>query len=303
VVIRASRGSEIARLIISLRDGSAVAREAAVARLRVIGARAVDKIALLLRGSVPPGVRVAALNALDGIDDRRIVDLAIAALADADADVAAGAAAVLRGWVAREEDTRVIDALTTVALDTARVPRVRHAALDALSDLPQGLLQPVLDQAKLSTVWVQMDDPAAAREWLTTHPDASLSELHDLIVHARDAAKQEPASRPVQEWLAVRGAAHAVLARRGSRVAIYDLREAFDDARGPLPLDFLAAATIVGDASCLEPMARAWAASPVQETWWRERLADSAAEIMHRTRLSGRSNIAKRIRTKWPGFM
>ena len=122
-------------------------------------------------------------------------------------------------------------------------------------------------------------------------------------MRARDAGKQDQSPRRRQEWLTARAAAHAVLARRGSRVALYDLREAFDASAGPLPLDFLAAVTMVGDASCLEPMARAWAASPVEEAWWRDRLADGAADIMHRTRLSGRSNVVKRIRGKWTGFL
>jgi hypothetical protein len=86
-------------------------------------------------------------------------------------------------------------------------------------------------------------------------------------------------------------------------VALYDLRETFDAAAAPLPLDFLVAASAIGDASCLEPLARAWAAAPPGETWWRDRLADVAAEIMHRTRLSGRSNVVKRIRTRWTGFL
>ncbi len=302
MVIRASSGGEIARLVADLRDRSAVRREAAIARLRVIGARAVDKLAVLLREDRQPGVRVAALKALDGVDDGRVVDLAVIALEDPDGDVVVSAAAVLRAWVSREEGTRAIDALTGLALDTTRAPRLRHAALDALSDLPPDFLQPVIEQAGLSAAAVRPDDAAAARDWLAAHPDAPLSELHDVIVHARDAAKQEPAPG-AQQWLAVRGAAHAVLARRGSRVALYDLREAFDEARGPLPLDFLTTATVVGDASCLEPMARAWAASPAHETWWRERLADAATEIMHRTRLSGRSNVVRRIRSKWTGFI
>jgi hypothetical protein len=50
-------------------------------------------------------------------------------------------------------------------------------------------------------------------------------------------------------------------------------------------------------------MARAWTASPSSETWWRERLADTAADIMQRTRLSGRSNVIKRIRAKFDGFL
>jgi hypothetical protein len=58
----------------------------------------------------------------------------------------------------------------------------------------------------------------------------------------------------------------------------------------------------IGDASCLEAMARAWAASP-HEGWWRDRLSAAADAIVHRTRLSGRSAILKRIRAKWAGFV
>ena len=86
-----------------------------------------------------------------------------------------------------------------------------------------------------------------------------------------------------------RGAVHAALARRGSRVALYDLREAFDGAQTPLPLDFLTAVTAIGDASCLEPMARAWSTAPPGEAWWRDRLADAAADIVSRLSLTGRN--------------
>ncbi len=251
----------------------------------------------------PPSARAAALKALEGIDDPRAVDLALGALADADAEVAGSAIGVLRSWVTREDGTRVMDALTAIALDTKRPPPLRRGALAALSDLPRDLIQPVRDQAASSLGTDTPADPASAREWLAEHQDAPLSELHEFIVRARDAGKQDPSARRRQEWLAARAAAHAVLARRGSRVALYDLREAFDASAGPLPLDFLAAVTMVGDASCLEPMARAWAASPVEEAWWRDRLADGAADIMHRTRLSGRSNVVKRIRGKWTGFL
>ena len=302
-MIRTSRAGEVERLVADLRDGAPVQREAAIARLRVIGARAIDKLAALVAHGQPSAARAAALTALEGIDDPRAVDLALGALADADPEVAGSAIGMLRSWVTREDGTRVMDALTAIALDTKRPPPLRRGALTALSDLPRDLIQPVLDQAASSLGTDTPVDPASAREWLAEHQDAPLSELHEFIVRARDAGKQEPSPRRHQEWLAARAAAHAVLARRGSRVALYDLREAFDASAGPLPLDFLAAVTMVGDASCLEPMARAWVASPGEEAWWRDRLADAAADIMHRTRLSGRSNVVKRIRGKWTGFL
>jgi hypothetical protein len=289
--------------VADVRDGSPLQRDAAVARLRVIGGRAIDKLSTLLGAATPVPARVAALKALDGVNDTRAVSLALASLADADVEVVTGAIGVLRGWVEREDGTRVMDALTTIALDTARPSKARLAALDALSTLPRHLVDPLLQHAHAATPPPALDDPIGAREWVASHHGVPLSELHEFIVHAREAEKRESSPHRRQDWLVTRGAAHAVLAERGSRVALYDLRETFDAADGPLPLDFLAAAAAIGDATCLEPMARAWAAAPAGETWWRARLADVAADIMHRTRLSGRSNVMKRIRARWDGFL
>jgi hypothetical protein len=86
-------------------------------------------------------------------------------------------------------------------------------------------------------------------------------------------------------------------------VALYDSRETFDAAHEPLPLDFLAAATTLGDTATLEPLARAWTAAAAREAWWRDRLRDAAADIIRREKLSGRSAVVKRIRTRWPGFL
>ena len=99
-----------------------------------------------------------------------------------------------------------------------------------------------------------------------------------------------------------RGAAHLVLAKRESRVALYDLRETFDGAAGPLPLDLLSAITLIGDASCVEPLARAWSAGK-QEPWWRERVAEAARAIATRAKLTARHAVTKRVRARHPGFM
>src|SRR3990167_8946536 len=45
------------------------------------------------------------------------------------------------------------------------------------------------------------------------------------------------------------------LADRGSRLALYDVRETLETVPGPLPVEFLSALTAVGDVSCLEPIA------------------------------------------------
>lgn len=295
--LRSSSSGEVERLLDRLASDHAAERDAAVARLRVIGSRAIERLTVLARQAhAPVPVRAAALRALEGADDRRATATALAVLGD-DEDVAAAAVAVLRAQV---NDVAVLEALTAVALDTARPAAVRLAAVDALSQLPRAVVQPLLKQVAVDGA--VPEDPLAAREWLERHLRASLSTLHDFIAVARDHERREPSARRRQDWLVTRGAAHAVVARRGSSVALYDLRETFDAATAPLPLDFLTAIAAIGRADCLEPMARAWAAAP-GEKWWRDRLAEAAAEIMKRDKLTGRSAVVKRVRAKYHHFL
>jgi len=289
-------------LIDALRAADDVRREAAIARLRVIGVRALPRLVTLLQTEPDEGVRASALMVLEAIDDRAALDAALKALDASATEVAIAAARVLRSWVTREQGTRVLDALTAVVLDGQRPTAVRTAAADALADLPRDLVGPILEQGPRPSLETA-DDPDAMRDWLlTSGKDAPLSAIHDAIVRARDHEQRETAVHRKQDWLAARGSAHATLARRGSLVALYDLRETFGEASAPLPLDYLSAMTAIGDASCLEPMGRAWAASPA-DTWWRERLSSAAEAIVHRTRLSARSPLLKRIRARWTGFV
>lgn len=296
-------GSDVGRLVESLGSSDRIRRDAAIARLRVIGPRAVGAVTRLVHGGASTEARTAGLKALEGIDDPRVVDAALPLLSPHQPTVTGAAIGVLRAWVTRETGTRVLDALTAVALDTSRDPVTRLAALDAIAQLPRHVVAPLLEQAAVGAPGpAGADDPAVVQEWLAANADAPLSELHALIVRLRDYERAESAGERRDQWIRARGAAHALLARRRSRVALYDLRETFDAARAPLPLDYLAAMTLIGDASCLEPMARAWAAVPA-DPWWRERLSEAAADIRHRTRLSGSSAALKRIRAKWPGFL
>jgi len=280
------------------------ARDAAVARLRVTGARALPHLSQLIQSTAPAPARAAALAVLEGLDDQRAIGLAQTALHDTDPGVAHAAVAVLRGWLAREDGTQVLDAITATALDKRRDAAVRLAALDALSELPPELVAPVRERAPIDTgAQPALEDPAALRAWLSEHAvSAPLSALHAAVTGAREREQGEPAGRRRDEWTGARGAAHVALAHRGSRVAVYDLRESFDRARAPLPGDFLTAAARVGDDSCLEPMARAWAEAR-NEPWWRSRLMESASDIVARLKLTGRHATLKRLRTRWPGFI
>lgn len=286
-----------------LRNGPQPQREAAVARLRVLGGRAISRLALLLAPTEPPAARVAALQVLEGAEDQRARDLALRALGDEHADVAGAAVQVLRPWVLRDDGLGVMDALTAAALQTGLAPAVRLAALDALAQLPRSVIEPLLTHVPEAVrTETGAADAAAARTWIVSHgDDAALTALQDLVAHAaeRERAGNAAAAR---QWQAVRGAAHLALARRGSRLALYDLREAFATGDTSLPPDCLAAIALIGDATCLESLGRAWAASGADRSW-RDRVAQAARDIVARERLTGRHAAVKRVQATWPGLL
>ena len=96
-----------------------------------------------------------------------------------------------------------------------------------------------------------------------------------------------------------RAAAHVALAHRGSRLAVYDLRESLESADAPLPVEFLAALTLVGDRSCLEPIAAAYAHARGGHAWWRQHLADAFRAIAARERITRRNAVMKKIEKRW----
>jgi hypothetical protein len=230
--------------------------------------------------------------------------IALSALESADADSVVAALSVLRGWVAKETGTRVLEAVTAIAVDRTRDGRIRLAASEALSDLPEHLVRPIKDQAPPpASVGPPLDDAAAAREWVEAHGrSATLATLHDAVKAFREREESVASGRRRDEWLLARSIAHQVLAERRSRLALYDLREAFSTAQSPLPPGFLVAVVKVGDASCLEPLARAWGAS-ARGAGWRNQVAGAAREIVRRAKLGGRNPVIKGLRATWPGFV
>jgi hypothetical protein len=298
------RLGEIERLIADLAQAEATRRDGAVARLRVMGVRVLPHLVTLIESKGPSGARAAALAVVEGFDDARVIGLARTALHELDTEVALAAIGVLRGWLTREDGTHALEAVTAAALDKRRDGTVRLAALDALSELPPELVAPIRERAPVDGGdRPALDDPATLGAWLAEHgATAPFSALHAAVAGAREREQADTLGRRRDEWIRMRGAAHLALAHRGSRVALYDLREAFDVARQPLPADFLAAAARVGDESCLEPMARAWVGAK-GEPWWRRRLMETAADVVARLKLTGRHATLRRIRVKWPGFV
>ena len=137
MVIKASAAAEIRQLIAALGAEDDVRREAAIARLAVLGARAVDRL-------------IAAYeSARSGHEDRDPSSAGIgrgsaagarrAGALSAGGDLGVAAASALRGLLDSPHGsagTEALDALVAAALDPAAERRVRLAAFEALQDMP-----------------------------------------------------------------------------------------------------------------------------------------------------------------------
>jgi HEAT repeat protein len=154
LVIKASSGKAVDALVADLSSESAIKRDAAVARLTVIGQRAVERLIKLTSNSKASAVaRVAAFRALEGIGEPRGLQPALAAFAEPDASVAVAALNAARVFLHSAQGVEALDRFIELALDQRRPVAVRVAAIQALTDLPEVTVRPVLTALK--------DDPDA----------------------------------------------------------------------------------------------------------------------------------------------
>ncbi len=289
-------GSPAATLIAQLSSDSAIARESAIARLTVIGARAVGPLMEFATSAAPPTARTAALVALERIGDRRALRAAVPLTKDADVDVALAAIAVAAAFVRDRRGVEAVDALTAVAVDRGRPASVRAAAAHALRPLGPATIAPLTRQLSNDPA-LKYAEPAAMRTRIAAAARAPLTALLALVEEIRERERTAPRGER-EQWTEIRGEAHALLARRGSTIALYDLRETIEAAGGPLPVGFVAAAAEIGDASCLEPIAAAYAAAG--DLYWKKALADAFRAIRKRGRISRRHAAIRRIEARWP---
>lgn len=214
--------------------------------------------------------------------------------------------------------------LTAKALDAQGPDAVRLAALIALDDLGASALKPLWSAlASDPSVNIRayaasvergaqeevptnrevggLDDPEKLRcELSMSRSSATLPELQQLITRIREREDSESGAER-DAWTRARGAAHVALAKRGSRIALYDLRESIERARAPLPVEFMAALSLAGDATCLDAIgaAHAYAEGPENE-WWRDHLTGAFHAIVQREKLTGRHAAMKKVRKRWP---
>jgi hypothetical protein len=333
VPIKLSAGRQIDALIAELSSDRASAREAAIARLAVLGPRTVDKLIAVIESAAPAFARVAALQALEAIASPRTIDVALNALADHDPAVASAAVSTAQTFLRSARGADVVDRIAQVALDPLRQTDLRLTAIQGLSTLSPATLMPlwtILAQDTNPRVRARAqaaasprpaapadslrDVSAAAEEMLPDDPVAlgraiaraaasiPLPLLQRLVDRIREREAEEAAGRRA-EWAKTRAAAHLALAGRGSRLALYDLRESLERARAPLPVEFLAALSQIGDASCLEAIAAAYVQSPqsnlASADWWRQHLAGAFQTIVKREGLTRRHGVIRKIAKRW----
>jgi HEAT repeat protein len=333
VAIKASSAQQIEALVTDLIAGG-VQREVAVARLTVLGARAVERLIAIADSDASSAARAAAFRTLEGIADPRALDAALRAIASPDATVATAAIGAGRVFIRGPRGASVVEAVTTTALDRERPEAIRLAALRALTDLERSTIAPLLatlasdpspairseaalhdgargrrkalDPSAALSRAAEQELPDAARVLqaaiVSAGDTAALPLLLSIIDRVREREAQEPPGRRM-EWTTARAAAHAALAKRGSRIALYDLRESLEAADGPLPVEFLAALSSVGDASCLGAIAgtyvRSAAPDAPQHDWWRRHLADAFKTIVRREKITRRHAAIKKIEKRW----
>lgn len=327
MAIKRSAGQEVQALIAELDTEDEVRREAAVARLSVIGTRAVEKLLAILAIPGPTRVRVSALHALESIGDARALPPALLLLDSPDNDVAAAAVGVARAFLHSPRGNDALDRLVSIVLDTTRPDMVRSPALDALQEMGSRVVRPVWQRLR--------DDPSAALRQRAARatgkadpqaeleaaasgafpdaPDAlaallrrageapALPTLHRLVELAHERERRERSKAARAGWLSVRGTLHRALAERQSRVALYDLRETIAAADSALPADFVLAAAAIGDPSSLEAIAAAYARSMnAGQSEWMEQLRAAFDEIARRESVGPRTPVIRRIQAKWP---
>jgi hypothetical protein len=338
MVIKASAAAEIRTLVDALAADDEVHRDSAIARLGIIGARAIARLTDAYAKTTNRRTHLALLRTLELIGDDRCAPLAQRALAEG-GDVAVAATGVFRVLLSSPHAATAaaaLDTLVATTLDRSQDRRLRLAAFDALQDTapevrtrvaealqrdPSSYLNDVAgvitmadgDAARAEALWKDAvegrlpDAPLELREALATRGASTPLNSLRALVDAVRAREREADDADRREWLSLRGALHQALALRGSRVALYDLRETLEERPSRLPTTFLTALHVLGDVSCVEPLAAVWAAAGSDTTAdglrWRQQLASTFHAIARREKITKRHAVMKRIAGRWPGIV
>src|SRR5829696_3812168 len=145
MVIRRSSSAEVRLLIEALEAADDVSWESAIARLAVIGSRAIEQL-LEDFSSASGRARAGMLRVFESSADPRTLTASRSALQDPSAVVQAAAIGAVRALLSssRPDTARdALDALVAIALDHERMAPLRLAAIEALRELPPDVRRPL----------------------------------------------------------------------------------------------------------------------------------------------------------------
>jgi hypothetical protein len=326
--VHRSRHPDIEALVGQLSHADPVVGESAEARLAVVGDRAVPAVRTLLHdSSASSSARVRALRTLAAIDRYQALEAAAMAAVGIDDALALEAIDLLGGAVSDAADPvagdRALEHLTRLALAPSVAEQRRLVMMEPLSRLPAPLRKPIFEalandaSGAIAARATNQDavPPGALGRWsdadrLPSEPDA----LAEAIAHEGDQAPvtalrrlvdlvraREKTGADVERdgWRGARGLLHETLARRGSLIALYDLRETLEQVDRSVSAHFLTAAMAVADASCLDAIAARWVhAGP--DVWLRDQLERIFHAIINRERLRRSSPVLVRLLKRHP---
>ena len=150
MAIKTSASQEVRRLIADLTGGesSPTKREAARARLTVIGTRAVRQLVDALAAATTGEGRATVLSALEAIPDAHAVKPILGTSGvERPSRAPRGRARCARAARSLTEHD-VLDRLTSIAVDRTQPGELRAAAVEALATLPARTVRPVLEGLK-----------------------------------------------------------------------------------------------------------------------------------------------------------
>ena len=101
-------------------------------------------------------------------------------------------------------------------------------------------------------------------------------------------------------WMTARAAAHLALASRGSRLALYDLRETLERSKDRCRSSSWRRSRESATPRASSAIAAAWVTAPADSEWWREHLVHAFRAIVVRERVTRRHAAMKKIARRWP---
>jgi HEAT repeats len=317
-----SRSEDIQRWVAALSGGKTRNRDSAVARLTLVGERALPALLKTL-ASGSPVARVGALRVLEGLRLARTLPEILLHVGSASGEIAAAAAAAAgafetpaslpalagalrhRSPAAREAAARALlqlfangvveamEPLLAAAFDPRLEDPVQAIAFQVVDLLPEAERLAILKQSRERagrTTRHATDDVEAL---LTSLPDgpAAVTALYRALVALSGASSGAAAE--------ARARVHLALAERDSRIALYDLRERLSErpVRAGAPL--LRAAGRLGEAS-LVPTIVALAADEPSRT---EACVAALGAIMARARLRRTHRAVRAVRPEHRGVL